>query len=74
MDLALQSQRTAGNVGPTGNAGLESEQGVAILEAPHVAEAVQPSDFEELWQTYIDKTPSLDVENWEDLFNDLDGF
>ena len=55
---------SAGNVAPTGKAGLESEQGVAVLEVPQIAEAVRPSDFEEIWQTQSDNAPALAVENW----------
>ena len=31
-----------------------------------------PSEFEEVWQTYLNFGPSLDVPDWEQLFSDLD--
>ncbi len=55
---------------------VDCSQGVATGQAPHggQAEPVPSSDFDEIWQTYIDNAPSLDVENWENLFSDLHTF
>ena len=53
---------------------MSGQVAVADDSLKQQAEPVQPSDFEEIWQTYIDNAPNLDVENWEELFNDLDSF
>jgi hypothetical protein len=32
----------------------------------------QPSDFDEIWQTYVELGPSMDMPDWDSLFSDLD--
>jgi hypothetical protein len=55
----------------------QAEQNMSISEsyADNVAELVipepQPSDFEDIWQTYLD-VPSVEVPGWDELFGEAD--